>query len=82
MLILCARASVILPPGWFLLDNPKSKIFQYLKGLVQPDSPPSLETVIADGMFLIRSIRRCRTYRLFVHFDVYESPSLKDSKRQ
>ena len=50
-------------------------------------------------MFLIRSIRRCRTYRLFVQtvlktvlkqtvhradicLAVYESPSLKDSKRQ
>ena len=53
--------------------------------------------MIADGIFLIRSIRRCRTYRLFVQtvlktalklfsadicFDVYESPSLKGSKRQ
>ena len=66
---------------------------------MQSDSPPNVETVIPDGMFLIRSICCCRTYTLFVEtvlkivlkltvhradncFDIYESPSLKDSKRQ
>ena len=49
-----------------LRDSPKSKVFQYLKGLVQLDSLPNVETVIADGMFLIRSVRCSRTYRLFV----------------
>ena len=86
-------------PDGSLRDSPKSKVFQYLKGLVQSDSPPDVETVIADVMFLIRSIRRCRTYTLFVQtvlkivlketvhhadicVDIYESPSLKDSKSQ
>ena len=83
-------------PDGSLRDSPKSKIFQYFKGLVQLDSPPNVETMIADGMFFIKSIRRCHTYRLFfvqtvsttvlkqtdICFDVYESPSLKDSKRQ
>ena len=86
-------------PDGSLRDSPKSKVFQYLKGLVQSDSSPNVETVIADGIFLIRSIRRCRTHRLFVQtvlktvikqtvyradvcLDFYESPSLKDSKRQ
>ena len=49
-----------------LRDSPKSKVLQYLKGLMQSDSSPNVETVIADGMFLITSIRRCGTYRLFV----------------
>ena len=66
---------------------------------MQSDSPANVETVIADEMFLIRSIHCCCTYRLFdetvlkailkqtvhcadISFDVYESPSLKDSKRQ
>ena len=66
---------------------------------MQSDRPPNVETVIAGGMFLKRSIRRFRIYRLFVQtvleivlkqtvhrtdvcFDIYESPSLKDSKRQ
>ena len=57
-------------PPWFchpdvsLRDSPKSKVFHYLKGLLQSDSPPNVETMIADGMFLMRLIRRCRTYRL------------------
>ena len=46
-------------PDGSLSNSMKSKVFQYLKGLVQSDSPPNIETVIADGMFLIRSIRRC-----------------------
>ena len=53
-------------PDGSLLYSPKSKVFQYLKGLVQSDSPPHVETGIKHGMFLIRSIRRCRNYRLFV----------------
>ena len=52
-------------PDGSLHDSPKSKVFQYLKGLVQSDSPPDVETVIADVMFLIRPIRRCRTSTLF-----------------
>ena len=52
-------------PDGSLRDSPKSKIFQYFKGLVQLDSPPNVETMIADGMFFIKSIRRCHTYRLF-----------------
>ena len=53
-------------PDGSLRDSPKSKVFQYLKGLVQSDSPLDVETVIVDVMFLIRSIRCCRTYTLFV----------------
>ena len=53
-------------PDGSLRNSPKSKVFQYVKGLLQSDSPPNVKTVIADEMFLIRSIRRCRTYRLFV----------------
>ena len=53
-------------PDGSLPDSPKSKVFQYMKGLVQSDSSPNVETVIADGMLLIRSIGRCRTNRLFV----------------
>ena len=53
-------------PDGSLRDSPKSKVFQYLKGLVQSDSPPNVQTVIADGMFLIRSICRCGSYSLFV----------------
>ena len=53
-------------PDGSLRDSPKSKVFQYLKGLVQSDSPPDVETVIADVMFLIRPIRRCRTFTLFI----------------
>ena len=52
-------------PDGSLRDSPKSKIFQYFKGLVQSDSPPNVETMIADGMFFIKSIRRRHTYRLF-----------------
>ena len=47
-------------PDGSLCNSPKSRVFQYLKGLVQSDSPPNIETVIVDDMFLIRSIRRCR----------------------
>ena len=53
-------------PDGSLRNSPKSKFFQYVKGLLQPDSPPNVKTGIEDEMFLIRSIRRCRTYRLFV----------------
>ena len=51
-------------PDGSLRDSPKSKVCQYLKGLLQSDSPPNVETMIAYRMFLIRLIRRCRTYRL------------------
>ena len=59
------------PPCYCHLDgslrnSPKSKFFQDVKGLLLSDSPPNVKIVIADEMFLIRSIRRCRTYRLFV----------------
>ena len=53
-------------PDGSLRNIAKSKVFQYLKGLVQSDSPTNIETVSADGMFLIRLIRRCRNYRLLV----------------
>ena len=53
-------------PDGRLRDSPKSKMFQYLKDLLQSDSPPNVEIVIPDGMFLIRLIHCCRTYRLFV----------------
>ena len=53
-------------PDGSLRNSPKSNVFQYLKGLVQSDSPSNIETVAADGMFLRRLIRRCRTNKLFV----------------
>ena len=59
----CQRLCVFSP--WRFV-SPKSKLFQYLKGLVQSDSLPNVDTKIADGMFLTRSTRRCCTYRLFV----------------
>ena len=49
-----------------LCDSQKSKVFQYLKGLVESDSPLNVETVIADRMFLIRSICRYCSFRLFI----------------
>ena len=53
-------------PDGSLRDSPKQNVCQYLKGLVQSDSLPNVETVIGGGMFLIRSILRCRTFKIFV----------------
>ena len=47
-------------PDGSLCDSPKPNVFHYWKGLVQSYSPPNVETVIADGMPLIRSILHCR----------------------
>ena len=60
-LSLSARASMFLSPRWFAAWQSEIK---GLKGLLQSDSPPNVETMIAYRMFLIRLIRRCRTYRL------------------
>ena len=49
-------------PDGSLRDSLKSKVFK-MKGLAQSDGPPNFETVIADRMLLIRSIRHSRTYR-------------------
>ena len=54
------------PDDCFLRDSPKSKVFRYWKNLVQSNNPPNIETMIADGMFLIRSTRHCLTYSCFV----------------
>ena len=86
-------------PDGSLRDSSKSKVFQYLKGLVQSDSPPNVETVIADGTFLIKidmslsylqvfvqtvlkTVLKQTVHRADICFNVYESSSLKDSKRQ
>ena len=53
-------------PSGSLCDSLKSKVFQYLKGLVLSDSPRNVETVIGDGMFLIRLIGCCCTHKVFV----------------
>ena len=51
-------------PDGSLCDSPKPNVFHYWKGLVQSDSPPNVETVIADGMPLIRSILHCRILQI------------------
>ena len=53
-------------PSGSLCDSLKSKVPQYLKGLVQSDSPRNVETVIGDGMFLIRLMGCCCTRKVFI----------------
>ena len=65
-------------------ETPCSLCDQFLKSLVQTDNPPNIDTLIADGKFLGKSTHRLKQANHCSDdcFDVYKSPSVKDSARQ
>ena len=79
-------------------ESKKSSVTYFLKEKIDCSSHSNLNTVITDGMFVVRYhskkkvvplhdlpdilLLKMTNYRLNLCFDIYESPSIKDIKRK